>query len=707
MEEKRNRDRMNRNNNIKIIERFTALLGLPFDSVLALTEIEQFQRKNTNTEETNSTEELIHLGKKFNVPILQKKAGLDEILSTVSASSPAAVYTESMGWVIITFTFGPFVRVNPISGGSTGWILKSRLKKMTDSNNSAGIFDWILLDKGFESFAKDQHSHSGYRDSLRDIIRLEKQDIWAIAVYSVAVGIFSLIIPIGIQSLVNILNFGTILQPVIVLTLLVITAFGIVGLMNVLQSIIAELIQQRLFTRLSSKLTSLIPRSQYTKFKKYSGTELPNYFLDIAIIQKSVTFLLTNGLGIFLQTIIGLLVLVLYHPIFIIFNIIIITVVIGVIFYLIGPTGIDTAVKESANKHKLASWFEEMSQHSSVFRSGKSHFYANLRTENLVRNYIQSRKKHFNALIKQMIGFVSVQALGSGLLLSIGGWLVVQGQITLGQFVASEIIVTKILDNIAKLAKYLEAYYDLCASLEKVNHLLDFPEESIGKDSIDFPADTPVSVQIKSLPLPKGNLVIDLQVNKGDIIVIADESKNHSSDLFDSIFGLSPITKGGIEINSYHLQDISLYEWRNHVTLLRDLEIFSGTIADNIKLNRLESDSSEIRSLLDKIGLGGKIQNLQGGIYAEIARNGYPFTREELTQVLFARAFNSRTGLVLIENVLDYLGKKAVEKILPLILENKKYSSFIIFSDRPEIKDIADRVYIVKEGTIIQEGKTR
>ncbi|MBL0263965.1 MAG: hypothetical protein IPQ05_08840 [Leptospiraceae bacterium] len=132
---------------------------------------------------------------------------------------------------------------------------------------------------------------------------------------------FSLIIPVGVQSLVTILNFGTLFQPVLVLTLLVIIALCFVGIMNVLQSYIAEVIQQRLFVRLAAKVTNLIPRAKHSELQKYYGSEIPNYFLDIAIIQKSATILLTNGLGIFLQTLIGLLVLVLYHPFFYFFNI--------------------------------------------------------------------------------------------------------------------------------------------------------------------------------------------------------------------------------------------------------------------------------------------------------------------------------------------------------------------------------------------------
>ncbi|MBK8398122.1 MAG: ABC transporter ATP-binding protein [Leptospiraceae bacterium] len=693
----------------EIIQKISEILGIQFDTIQALSDLEIFRRKNSDSIDNNSFEEIVFLGKKYGINFILQESSFESIIDTITSSTPASVYSKKLGWVVLTASIGPFVRVVSLSDPHPKWLLKAKVKKLIqqDVDNKRNPL-WILVDNGFIGFSNKHHSHSSYMNSIIDFIQLEKQDIWAIAIYSVAIGILSLVIPIGVQSLVNILNFGTLFQPILVLTFLVIIALSFVGLMNLVQSYIAELIQQRLFVRLAAKVTDLLPRTKHSEMQKVYGSEVSNYFLDISIIQKSATVLLKDGLGIFLQTIIGLLVLVLYHPIFIVFNILIMAVVIGIIFYLIGPIGIETSVKESKSKHKLASWLAEMNYHKTVFRSEKSHRYANFRSEHLTREYIKYRKKHFNALLKQMIGFVSLQAFGSGLLLGIGGWLVIKGQITLGQLIASEIIVAKILDNFGKFSKYLESFYDLCASIDKINHLLEFSEEYSGREHISFPKDIPIEVKIENLRMQVGELHfsdLNFTAEKGQIVVIHDESKKNSSLLLDVLFGFYSTSHGAIEVNNYHLQDISVSQWRDHVDLLRDLEVFSGSIADNVKLSKLDSDSSEIRNVLEEVGLLGRIQEFPSGVHSEIYRNGYPFSKEDLALLVFARAFLTKPGILLVDGLLNYLSHESLSKILNLFREYKKYSTIIISSTLPEVQKISDKVYTVKKGKFLEKGK--
>ena len=689
----------NENYSLRILEKFAEIKGIPFDSIQAISELEQFRRLQSDLKKENHFEELAAIGKKMGIFFLQKEASMEEILPKIYPSFPVAVFTKDQGWILINSTLGAFVRFTRIATSDSVWTLKSRLKKSLDTGKDNGsLSQWILLDQSFHRLGMNQQDHPDYLKSIFQLIQMEKNDIWAIAIYSVAMGILSLIIPIGVQSLVNILNFGTLFQPVLILTFLVIIALGFVGLMYVLQSYVAELIQQRLFVRLAANVTNLFPRVNHHDFKKYYASEMPNYFLDISIIQKSATILLTNGLGIFLQTLIGLLVLVLYHPFFILFNVLILAFVIGIIFYSIGSVGIETSIKESKSKHKVASWIQEMNFHRTVFRSERAHNYASLRTENLVREYISNRRKHFKALMRQMIGFVSLQAFGSGLLLGIGGWLVIKGQITLGQLVASEIIVAKILDNFGKFTKYLENYYDLCASVDKVNHLLDFSLELSGSESPSIEKESPISIRIEKL---------NMQAEKGEIVVIRDPENKTAMSLVDMLYGFKASSYGSIAVNNIYLQDMNLREWRNHISLLRDIECFSGSIADNVKLNSIHASSTEIRNALDKVNLMKRIQDFPNGIQSELLRNGYPFTKEELALLVIARALLDKPALILIDEILIYLSKESISLLVSLLKELKKHSTILISSMHPDFQTIADRVYTFKDGELIEKGKVK
>lgn len=704
MEKKQSINSLNKDA-LRILEKFAEYQGTHFDSVKCLSEIDFYFRKKSVIS-FESLDDLIVVGEKIGVDIKVKSCNFQELTSFISPSSPVATYTEE-GWIFIHTVFGPFVRYTRLSDSTVVWTLKRRIIRIISSLlDNSDYPRWVLLDKSFAVLNKDYHATNDYISSIFRFIKIEKRDIWAIGIYSAAIGLFSLIIPVTVQSLVNILNFGTVFQPVLVLTFLVLVALGFVGLLNVLQAYVAELIQQRLFLRLAANVVSLLPKTKHSEMKKYYGSEIPNYFLDISIIQKSATILLTSGLGIFLQTIIGLLVLVLYHPIFILFNIIIIGFVVGILFYLIGSVGIDTSIKESKSKHKLASWIQEMNIHTMAIRSSKNSRYAIMRSENLVRDYIFSRQKHFKALMRQMIGFVSLQALGSGLLLGIGGWLVIKGQITLGQLVASELIVAKILDNFSKLTKYLENYYDLCASVDKVNHLLHFEQEAFISRIPEIEKGDPFTIKIENLKVNSSDFFIEnFSANKGDIIQIKTSSKLNSAAFLDLLYGLENFDRGKLELGSYNIKDINIAEIRNHIAALRDLDVFSGTISDNMTFGWLDADSREIRKVLEKVGLGKKIDNFPKGLETEILRNGYPFSKEELALFCIARTMLIKPSLILIDDILLYLSRESLIRVLELLKECREFATIVIVSNLTEIQKISNRIYLIDEEKIIEQGK--
>lgn len=90
----------------------------------------------------------------------------------------------------------------------------------------------------------------------RRLIRLlspEKKDIGVIVVYGICSGIFALIVPIAVQTLVNTIAFGSMLQPILVLTLLVLLVLGLSAILRGLQIFLMEIVQQRLFARIALK----------------------------------------------------------------------------------------------------------------------------------------------------------------------------------------------------------------------------------------------------------------------------------------------------------------------------------------------------------------------------------------------------------------------------------------------------------------------
>ena len=145
------------------------------------------------------------------------------------------------------------------------------------------------------------------------------------------------------------------------------------------------------------------------------------------------------------------------------------------------------------------------------------------RADILADRYISARKRHFSIIWRQTLFALMLEAVGSTVLLGLGGWLVINRQLTLGQLVASELIVTLVLAALSKIGKYVEIFYDLQATLDKLGILDTLPPEPISGERLDdggplaVVAELPGSDgRLRRLELSPGERVA---VNRPDILI--------------------------------------------------------------------------------------------------------------------------------------------------------------------------------------------
>ena len=137
------------NNHISLLEKFTEILGIHFDSIHALSELEIFRRKQTESKDIDPFDELLFLGKKFGIHFAKKQSTTKEILQKVAYSAPVAVFTKELGWIILTSSFGPFLQILEISTSNSKWILKKTITKILADENNSDLPEWIVLDHNF------------------------------------------------------------------------------------------------------------------------------------------------------------------------------------------------------------------------------------------------------------------------------------------------------------------------------------------------------------------------------------------------------------------------------------------------------------------------------------------------------------------------------------------------------------------------------
>ena len=534
----------------------------------------------------------------------------------------------------------------------------------------------------------------------------DKAEIRNVYVYAVFNGLINLSLPIGIQSIINLIQGGTMNTAWLLLVLLVVAGIAISGLLQIGQLRISENLQQKIFTRAAFEFAYRIPRIRLEALNKLYAPELMNRFFDVVTVQKSLTKVLIDFSTASIQIVFGLILLSIYHPFFIVFGLILMLLVL-VIIRLTARKGLETSLDESKHKYKIAHWLEELARTHYTFKlAGETCLpmeEVNRRTE----KYIDARDAHFSILVKQyalMVSFKVLVALG---LLVIGGVLVMEQQMNVGQFVAAEIIILLVIASVEKLVLSFETIYDMLTALEKIGQVTDLELE--GSEGLSIPSSEEgmqVSLQNVSFSYEgeKRNIVRDIsfEIQAGERLWISGQSDSGKSTLLYLIGGLYRIDQGsialdGIPLGNYHPQllrkEIGGY--------LRDEQLFDGTFMENITLGREGISFEDIRKTVASMGLDDIVRSLSNGYDTQIERQGRQFSKSTIARVLLARAIVNRPRLLLLENSFSVFSAQDRKQILEFLLsEEHAWTVVLTSSQNQEIDHLIDRKIVLENGTI-------
>lgn len=537
--------------------------------------------------------------------------------------------------------------------------------------------------------AVDDHDHSGTSpfQRLLALLRPDQRDLWAIVAYAAAIGALSLATPIAVQQLVNSIAFGGLIQPVVVLALVLLAVMAFSGVLSAVQSWVTELIQQRIFVRVIADVAERIPRVQTKAFDRHHGPELVNRVFDVVTVQKSLSMLLLEGTSMLLQTGVGLLILSFYHPLMLGFSVLLVAGIFGVVVVM-GRRAVPTAISESKAKYETIGWLQELARHPATFRDADQRRYARLHADTLVTAWVGARSGHFRILLRQLVGTLALQGIASSALLALGGMLVVEGQLTLGQLVASELIITLIVSTVAKFGKQLERYYDLLAAMDKLAVLLDLPLER--DDGTALPrTERPAAIEISEVGFEYGPnplfSSLGLKIESGERVALTGPMGSGKSSFLDLLFGLREPSAGHLTIDDRDYRDLSLESLRDSVALVRESETFSATIRANIRVGRHDFDDSEMIRVLDAVGLVEELRQLPDGLDTRLSSDGRPLSQVQQTRLMIARTVLTRPRLLLVDRSLDDLDPVARERICDLLFAADAPWTLVVVTEREDV----------------------
>jgi ABC-type bacteriocin/lantibiotic exporter with double-glycine peptidase domain len=499
------------------------------------------------------------------------------------------------------------------------------------------------------------------------LLKPDSKDISDIYLFAIVGGVLSLGLPLGIQAIINFIQAGKVSTSWFLLVGLVVSAIGFSGYMNIAQLRITENLQQRIFTRSSLEFATRMPKIQLRELLLRYAPEWTNRFFDTLTIQKGISKLLIDFTAASLQILFGLILLSFYHPFFIIFGFALL-LLLAFIFRMTARKGFVTSLEESKYKYKVANWLEEIARNRMTFKHLGNEGILLKRTDTFLQGYLKSRDAHFKVLVQQykyLIGFKVLIALA---LLIIGGLLVLNQQMNIGQFVAAEIIIVLVLNSVEKLIVSLEMVYDVLTAIEKIGEITDLPLDS--QEGLVLETKTALSIEIDQLEYQTSwsnkpllsNLTCRFEAGK--FYHIQDFKGNQAQGLFLMIAAMALPNKGQVRIDGIPTSNLSPDQLRSQIaSLSHHDQLIYGTVLENIVMGRNYS-IEEVLVVSKAVGLDQYVLALKDSYQTVLNPEASTLERQLITLVILSRALIAQPALLLWDTHVHYLPNEELQQVL-------------------------------------------
>lgn len=540
---------------------------------------------------------------------------------------------------------------------------------------------------------------------LIGLLKLEKRDVLQVTYYAIFSGILALTLPLGIQAIINLIQGAQVTSSWVVLVILVTVGVSFVGILQLMQIRMIETIQQRIFTRASFEFTYRFPKIKMNELRNKYPPELANRFFDTLNIQKGLSKILIDIPAAVLQIVFALILLSFYHPFFIAFGILLL-ILIYIVFKFTARKGLETSLEESKYKYKVASWIQEVARTVVGFKlSGKTSLAID-KNDDLVNDYLIARESHFRIIVIQFIQMIGFKVIVTAGLLLIGGLLVLNQEMNIGQFVAAEIIILMVIASVEKLILRLETFYDVLTSLEKMGQIVDMEIESQDGIKPDFKNEFTVELDRASYRVPDREDAIlsniSLKIKSKSRVLIKGDSGAGKSSLLRLIAGVINPSKGYIYVGKFMLSNVNLNYYRAHLGLsLSDESPFEGTVRENITFGDTNISEEELMQAIENVGLDNFIKKSPMGLNTILYPEGKQISFTVSKKIILARAIVKRPKLLILEDPLEQLEKSEVNRIIKFLVQPSNPWALIVVSKSNNWAESCTQVITLKNGEII------
>jgi ATP-binding cassette, subfamily B, bacterial len=317
-----------------------------------------------------------------------------------------------------------------------------------------------------------------------------------------------------------------------------------------------------------------------------------------------------------------------------------------------------------------------------------------------------------------LIGNVTVAAV-----LLAGGFRVLNGGLAVGALLALLLATKRFFQPVDQMAMFYNSFQSAQAALEKVSGLLDeVPTVLPPKHPVPLPAAKGrIDFTGAAFRYGQGPVVLpalDLHIPAGQTVAIVGRTGAGKSTLAKLIARFYDVTSGSLTLDGVELRDLSAADLRRAVVMVtQEAFLFSGSVAENIALGNPTASRAEIEAAAKAVGAHDFIAALPDGYDTDVNKRGGRVSAGQRQLISFARAFLASPAVLILDEAtssLDIPSERLVQQGLHRLLGagnevgpgngTGPRRTALIIAHRLSTVEIADRVLVVDDGRIIEDG---
>ncbi|MEL6445167.1 MAG: ATP-binding cassette domain-containing protein [Bacteroidota bacterium] len=550
------------------------------------------------------------------------------------------------------------------------------------------------------------------RETFESLLRLmsdERSDIVTVTMYAVMVALFSLTIPLASQGIIDAVSMGTFTNQIVIFCAAISVGLLLYGIFTMLQYYTVDVLQRRLFAATGLEIAYRIPMMKRSALEGEYGPALMNRFFDVITMQKSLAKLLIDGLSYSLVALVSLVLLAIYSPFFLVVGLLAVLFT-PVLIWGLGRNALDTSFRESSTKYAMAHWLEDLSRCHQSFKLNGATSYVHARTDRLAARYVRTRGDHFRIFGRQLASAAVFRALVVGIALGIGGYLVTRGDISLGQFVAAELVIVSLTGAGFNLVKLFDQVYDLLTAISKILHITDKPLEAVGGEPM--PARTgPATLELRGVTVGYGSRPalrdVSFRAEAGTHVSVVGVGGAGKSTLSRTLVRLHKPESGRITFDGHDIRRLDLKAYRRDIGMaLSTDELFKGTLEDNITMGR-DFTYPEMQQALHMADLEDDVLGLRDGLSTAVTSAGLEFAQGFVRRIMIARAIIGEPRVLILDEAFNGIEEPVKQKLMDRIYAHGAWTLITVTDDDPETVERADHVIVLDRGSVVWSGRPR